>query len=76
MLFVMGSMILSSYLTLSFKVTERYRVNNLLAIVFNYVSCVYKRLNIQRSFSCNHCNSSPGLVSVVNGYGCSIYFNC
>ncbi len=40
MLFLIGSIIFTSYLTLSFKVLERYRINNLQAIVFNYFTCV------------------------------------
>ena len=40
MLFLIGSIILTSYLTLCFKVTERLRINTFQAIVFNYVSCV------------------------------------
>jgi len=40
MFFLIGSIILTSYLTLSFKVTERLRINTLQAIVFNYVACV------------------------------------
>lgn len=40
MLFLIGSIILTSYLTLSFKVTERLHINTFQAIVFNYVSCV------------------------------------
>jgi len=40
MLFLIGSIILTSYLTLSFKVTERARINTFQAIVFNYLTCV------------------------------------
>lgn len=40
MLFLIGSIILTSYLTLSFKVTERLRINTFQAIVFNYLTCV------------------------------------
>jgi drug/metabolite transporter (DMT)-like permease len=40
MLFLLGSIILTSYLTLSFKLTERWRINTLQAIVFNYITCV------------------------------------
>jgi len=40
MLFLIGSIILTSYLTLSFKVTERLHINTFQAIVFNYLTCV------------------------------------
>ena len=40
MLFLTGSIILTSYLTFSFKVTERLRINTLQAIIFNYITCV------------------------------------
>ena len=40
MLFLIGSIILTSYLTLSFKVVERLRINMFQTIVFNYVACV------------------------------------
>jgi drug/metabolite transporter (DMT)-like permease len=40
MLLLIGSIILTSYLTLSFTVTGRLRINTFQAIVFNYISCV------------------------------------
>lgn len=40
MVFLLGSILLSSYLTLTFKVLERYGINNLHAIVVNYLTCV------------------------------------
>jgi len=40
MLFLIGSIILTSYLTLSFKITERLHINTFQAIVFNYLTCV------------------------------------
>jgi drug/metabolite transporter (DMT)-like permease len=40
MFFLLGSIILSSYLTLAFKVCQRYGINIFQAIVFNYVVCV------------------------------------
>jgi drug/metabolite transporter (DMT)-like permease len=40
MLLLIGSIILTSYLTLSFTITGRLRINTFQAIVFNYVSCV------------------------------------
>ena len=40
MFYLLGSIILSSYLTLSFKVLERFRISNFQAIVYNYIVCV------------------------------------
>ena len=40
MFFLIASIILTSYLTLSFKVLERLRINTFQSIVFNYVACV------------------------------------
>ncbi len=40
MFYLIGSIIFSSWLTLSFKLTEKYGINNLQAIVFNYFTCV------------------------------------
>jgi drug/metabolite transporter (DMT)-like permease len=40
MLFLAGSIILTSYLTLSFKMLQRYNIPVLPAIVFNYLTCV------------------------------------
>ena len=40
MVFLIGSILLSSYLTLSFKVLERLGINTFQAIVVNYLTCV------------------------------------
>ena len=40
MLFLIGSIVLTSYLTLSFKVVERFEIPNLQVIVFNYITSV------------------------------------
>lgn len=39
-MYLAGSIVLTSYLTLSFKACEKYRVNVFQAIVFNYITCV------------------------------------
>ena len=39
MFFLVGSILLSSYLTISFKVIERYRISTFQAVVFNYITC-------------------------------------
>jgi drug/metabolite transporter (DMT)-like permease len=40
LLFLVASIILTSWLTISFKIIERFKINNLQAIVFNYITCV------------------------------------
>ena len=40
MLFLAATIILTSYLTLSFKMLQRFNISNLQAIVFNYLTCV------------------------------------
>jgi drug/metabolite transporter (DMT)-like permease len=40
MLYLLGSIVLTSYLTLAFKVLQRFHVNPFQAIVYNYCTCV------------------------------------
>jgi drug/metabolite transporter (DMT)-like permease len=40
LIYLLGSIILTSYLTLSFKVVERFNIPVFQAIVFNYLTCV------------------------------------
>ena len=40
MIYLLGSIILASYLTLSFKVLERLNIPTFQSIVFNYIACV------------------------------------
>jgi drug/metabolite transporter (DMT)-like permease len=40
MIYLIGSIVLSSYLTLSFKVLQKLHINAFQAIVFNYIACV------------------------------------
>jgi drug/metabolite transporter (DMT)-like permease len=53
MLYLIGSIVLSSYLTLSFKMCERYGVNTFQAIVFNYLTCVVTGSVVNGSFPIN-----------------------
>ena len=53
MLYLLGSIILTSYLTLSFKVCEKYKVNIFQAIVFNYITCVITGSVVNGSFPIN-----------------------
>lgn len=50
MLYLIGSIVLSSWLTLSFKLLERYRISTLQAIVFNYFVCVITGSLVNGSF--------------------------
>jgi drug/metabolite transporter (DMT)-like permease len=50
MLFLLGSIILTSWLTLSFKVVERYNIPVFQAIVFNYITCVITGSFVNGSF--------------------------
>ena len=56
MLFLIGSIILTSYLTLSFKIVERLRLNNLQVIVFNYITCVITGSVVDGNFPVNRTN--------------------
>lgn len=53
MFYLLGSIILTSYLTLSFKVCEKYKVNVFQAIVFNYITCVITGAVVNGSFPIN-----------------------
>lgn len=50
MIYLIGSIVLTSYLTLSFKACEKYRVNVFQAIVFNYITCVITGSLVNGSF--------------------------
>lgn len=53
MIYLIGSILLTSYLTLAFKVCERYKVNIFQAIVFNYITCVITGSFVNGSFPIN-----------------------
>jgi drug/metabolite transporter (DMT)-like permease len=50
MLYLIGSVVLTSYLTLAFKMCEKYRVNIFQAIIFNYITCVITGSIVNGSF--------------------------
>lgn len=50
MLFLLGSILLSSYLTLAFKVCEKFGIDIFQAIVFNYIACVITGSVVNGSF--------------------------
>jgi len=56
MIYLLGSILFSSYLTLSFKVLQRLKINTLQAIVFNYIACVITGSVINGSFPVNTAN--------------------
>lgn len=53
MLYLAGSIILTSYLTIAFKVCEKYKVSIFQAIVFNYITCVITGSFVNGSFPLN-----------------------
>ncbi len=53
MIFLIGSIILTSYLTLSFKLVERWGLNTFQVIVFNYITCVVTGSFVNGSFPVN-----------------------
>lgn len=53
MLYLAGSILLSSYLTLAFKLCGRYKVSIFQAIVFNYLTCVITGSFVNGSFPVN-----------------------
>ncbi len=53
MLYLLGSIVLTSYLTLAIKACERYRVNIFQAILFNYMTCVVTGSFVNGSFPVN-----------------------
>lgn len=50
MIYLIGSIILTSYLTLSFKIIEKFRIPVFQAIVFNYITCVVTGSVVNGSF--------------------------
>jgi drug/metabolite transporter (DMT)-like permease len=50
LLYLIGSILLSSYLTLTFKILERYKISSYQAIVFNYITCAITGSFLSGSF--------------------------
>jgi drug/metabolite transporter (DMT)-like permease len=50
LIYLIGSVLLSSYLTLSFKVIERLKISSFQAVVFNYLTCAILGSIISSSF--------------------------
>lgn len=53
MFYLLGSIVLTSYLTLVIKACERYRVSIFQAILFNYITCVITGSFVNGSFPVN-----------------------
>lgn len=63
MIYLIGSILFSSYLTLSFKALQRLNINTFHAIVFNYIACVCTGSVVNGSFPVNNENiHSPWFV--------------
>ena len=63
MMYLFGSILFSSYLTLSFKVLQRLNINTMQAIVFNYLACVITGSIVNGSYPVNAKNiSQPWFV--------------
>ena len=53
MFYLIASIVLNSYLTLAFKVCEKYRIDTFQAIVFNYITCVITGSFVNGGFPVN-----------------------
>jgi drug/metabolite transporter (DMT)-like permease len=58
MIYLLGSIILTSWLTLSFKLCEKYKLSIFQAIVFNYITCVVTGSLFNNSFPINASNAA------------------
>ena len=54
LLLLLGSIVLSSWLTLSFKLLEKLRIHTFQAIVFNYITCVITGSFVNGAFPINN----------------------
>jgi drug/metabolite transporter (DMT)-like permease len=78
LIYLAGSIILASYLVLSFKMLERLRINSFQAIVFNYWTCVITGSVINGSFPLSSVDTfqQPWLPwAIVMGFTFILLFN-
>ena len=77
MIYLIGSVVLSSWLTLSFKLIERYRIPTLQAIVVNYFVCVLTGSLVQGDFplSVNSIHEGWAPWALVMGFSFIVSFN-
>ena len=54
LLLLLGSIVFSSWLTLSFKLVEKFGINTFQAIVFNYITCVITGSFVNGTFPINN----------------------
>lgn len=54
LLLLLGSIVFSSWLTLSFKLVEKFGINTFQAIVFNYITCVITGSFVNGAFPINN----------------------
>lgn len=60
MLYLIGSIILTSYLTIFFKIVEKLRLDNFQVIVFNYITCVITGSIVNGHFPVTPSNMNQG----------------
>lgn len=70
MIYFAGSIILSAYLTLFFKVVERLRLNTFHVIVFNYITCVITGSIVQAKLPLRNEVLESDWISWAIGMGC------
>lgn len=77
MIFLIGSIILSSYLTIAFKLCDRFGIDKFQAIVFNYMACALTGCVVSGSIpSFSESVSSPWFVwALLMGAAFIIIFN-
>lgn len=56
MLYLIGAILFSSWLTIAFKISDRLRISTFQAIIFNYFTCVFTGIVVE--------GSSPSLQSI------------
>lgn len=77
MIFLVGSIVCSSYLTLAFKILKKYNINTLQSIVFNYITCVITGSIVNGSFPIHRSTLSTGWFSwaIIMGTSFFLTFN-
>ncbi len=77
MIFLIGSILFSSYLTLAFKMCGRYNVNLFQAVVVNYLACVITGCLVDGSVPFTRANLRSNWIgyAVAMGVLCIILFN-
>ena len=66
MIYLFGSILLTTYLILAFKIIEKFKLDVFQSIVFNYITCTITGSLMNRSFAIN----SDNLQSNWFGWAC------